>query len=116
MNLENRSIQQHSDPGNWTKKDFNRENDLLRRAYAAYYSLAPEPQAGPHQMKQREMHPDPYYSWVNKRADGREYVILANMKGPIAVYQVRSRDLLHRLKSFGRSVLECDQLDFSKLD
>lgn len=120
MNSEIQSVQQPLPSSNSSEFERRhsaeiRTNELLRRAYAAYYSFATEPLKR-YAMKSRETHPDPAYSWVNKKDDGREYVILANMKAPLAVYQVRSRDLLQRLKSFGPSVLECDQMDFSKLD
>lgn len=126
MNLENQTIQQHPDvskPDGYEefKRNQNvrdlRRNDLLRRAYVAYYSFAPEPQNGPYKMKSCETHPDSRYSFINKREDNREYVILANMKGPLAVYRVQKRDLLQRLESYDSAILEKDALalDFSLL-
>lgn len=67
------------------------EQDLLRRAFSAYFRTA---QNGSESLQQPSS-----ASAVCTTADGRHYVVLRNVSGLLAVYRVRTPDgTLKRLK------------------
>ncbi|MDE2081092.1 MAG: hypothetical protein KGI90_07060 [Burkholderiales bacterium] len=70
-------------------------DDLLRRAFAAYFRSAAGEGGVPLQ---------PSKSSSVETIDGLDYVVLRNVKGPLAVYRVRNDGMLKGLKRWPAAI------------